>query len=80
MIIDKRRAIKGKWRISEYQLLLSALLLGNLGIWLGMLPPVNHKKSKSSFILKLIGITLFHGIIAYGMRKVFNNYYWAIPF
>ena len=34
--IDKWRAKKGKWRISEATLLLLAVIGGSLGAWLGM--------------------------------------------
>lgn len=80
MIMDKRKAIKGKWRISEQRLLLSAFALGSLGVWLGMLPPVNHKKSKTSFILKLVGITLVQVVAAYYLNQYVENWYWEIPF
>lgn len=36
MGIDKYKAIKGKWRISEKKLLLCAFSLGGIGILLGM--------------------------------------------
>ena len=36
MGIDKRKAIKGSWRISEKALLLSAFLFGGVGAFLGM--------------------------------------------
>lgn len=34
--IDKRRAIRSRWRISEATLLWMAVLGGSLGAWLGM--------------------------------------------
>ena len=34
--IDKWRAKKGKWRISEATLLLLAVIGGSIGAWLGM--------------------------------------------
>lgn len=36
MYIDKRRAIKKKWRISEKTLLIIALIGGSLGSFIGM--------------------------------------------
>ena len=44
MGIDKRRAKRGKWRISEKTLFLSALLGGAIGGTVGML--VFHHKTK----------------------------------
>ena len=69
MIIDKRKAVKGKWRIPERQLFIAAWLAGSIGIWLGMLPPVNHKKSKSSFIWKLAAITGVQVFLVYMMVR-----------
>lgn len=71
MVMDKRKAIKNKWRISEYRLFSAALLLGSLGIWLGMLPPVYHKKSKQSFILILALITILQIIV---LAYVYNHF------
>lgn len=34
--VDKNRAIHGKWRISEFMLLLSAFLMGSFGAAFGM--------------------------------------------
>ena len=36
MNFDKRRAIKGKWRIKENTLLFIALIGGSIGLYLGM--------------------------------------------
>ena len=44
MYLDKKRSIKGKWRIPESRLFITALLLGSLGIFLGM--KLFHHKTK----------------------------------
>ncbi|MBR5145900.1 MAG: DUF1294 domain-containing protein [Clostridia bacterium] len=48
--IDKRRAIKGKWRISESTLLLVALIGGGLGALAGM-KLFRHKTQKARFFV-----------------------------
>ena len=46
--IDKLRARKHKWRISETALIVPAFLLGGTGAMLGMVL-FNHKTSKGKF-------------------------------
>jgi len=48
MFIDKQRAIKHKWRISEYTLISLAIIGGSLGILFGMYT-FRHKTKKSKF-------------------------------
>jgi uncharacterized membrane protein YsdA (DUF1294 family) len=36
MYVDKKRAIKHKWRISENTLMMIAFFFGSLGVYLGM--------------------------------------------
>ncbi|MEW9096894.1 MAG: DUF1294 domain-containing protein [Clostridiaceae bacterium] len=48
MYIDKRKSIKGKWRISEKNLFLTALAFGSIGIFLGM-QLFRHKTKHKSF-------------------------------
>lgn len=48
MLIDKRRAIKNRWRIPEKTLLLFALLGGGFGVLLGM-KLARHKTKKPVF-------------------------------
>ena len=48
--IDKRRAIKDKWRIPEKRLLLAALLGGAFGALWGMIL-FHHKTKKARFFL-----------------------------
>lgn len=56
--LDKRRAVRKKWRISENTLLLCAALMGGLGALLGM--GVFHHKTKH---LKFrIGVPLAFGL------------------
>lgn len=50
MFIDKRRAIKHKWRIPEKTLFLAALLGGSPGSLLGMYL-CRHKTKHKSFVI-----------------------------
>ena len=50
--IDKRRAIKNKWRIPEKRLLLAALLGGAFGALWGMIL-FHHKTKKARFFLTI---------------------------
>lgn len=56
MGIDKKRAIRGAWRISEASLFLTALMGGSLGCTLGM--HYFHHKTK-------------HWYFRYGMPAIF---------
>lgn len=48
MFIDKQRAVKHKWRISEYTLISLAIIGGSFGILCGMYT-FRHKTKKSKF-------------------------------
>ncbi|MDK2585226.1 DUF1294 domain-containing protein [Romboutsia sedimentorum] len=48
MFIDKQKAIKHKWRISEYTLMLLAALGGSIGT-LGAMYTFRHKTKKLKF-------------------------------
>lgn len=52
MLIDKRRAINNKWRISERNLLLIAFIGGGLGSYIGM-RLFKHKTRHLKFIILL---------------------------
>ena len=55
--IDKVKAMKGKWRISEATLLLLAIFGGSVGAWLGMKTwhhKTMHKKFKYGIPLILL--------------------------
>ncbi|MBR2795259.1 MAG: DUF1294 domain-containing protein, partial [Solobacterium sp.] len=46
--IDKNKAKKGSWRISERALIASAILFGSFGVWIGM-KVFHHKTRKPLF-------------------------------
>ena len=48
--IDKYKAKKGKWRISEATLLLMAVFGGSIGAWLGM-KAFHHKTMHKKFYI-----------------------------
>ncbi len=52
MGIDKRKAMRNRWRISERTLFLIALLFGCVGVWLGMYA-FHHKTLHRSFRIGL---------------------------
>ncbi len=52
MGIDKRRAIKRQWRISERTLIITSFLGGGIGSFLGMLV-FHHKTKHRKFIILL---------------------------
>ena len=51
--VDKSRARRGAWRISESTLLLSGLVSGTVGAWAGVYA-FRHKTRKPSFLAKLV--------------------------
>lgn len=67
MGIDKRRAVRGAWRISEASLFMSALMGGSLGCTVGM--KVFHHKTRhpkfkyglpAVFIVQICILLLFY--------------------
>lgn len=71
--IDKYKARKAKWRISEAKLLTTAVLGGSIGAWLGMKiwhHKTMHKKFKYSIpVILLIQIAL----MAYLYTTLYDN-------
>ena len=59
--IDKRRAKKGLWRISEKTLLTAVLLLGGIGGFIGMYK--FHHKTKHTMFTVLVPIS---AIVTFG--------------
>lgn len=63
MGIDKRRAVRHRWRIPEKTLFLSAVLLGSLGANLGM-QVFRHKTKHMSFVIGMPLILLVQIVIS----------------
>jgi uncharacterized membrane protein YsdA (DUF1294 family) len=59
MAVDKHRAVRGKWRISESALLTSAFAMGGIGGFLGSLV-FRHKTRKWKFRILLPVALLFN--------------------
>ena len=55
--IDKRRAKRGLWRIPESVLILSVILGGGIGGWLGM-RIFHHKTRKPLFAIGVPAVTM----------------------
>ena len=65
MYLDKKRSIKGQWRIPESRFFITALLLGSLGILLGM-KLFRHKTKHWYFnAVNIVGILWQIGLIAF---------------
>ncbi len=62
--IDKKRAVRGKYRISEGSLLTISLLFGALGSYLGM-QIFSHKTKKAKFQLGLPLLIFLNLIVLY---------------
>ena len=61
--IDKYKAKKGKWRISEATLLLMAVFGGSIGAWLGM-KTFHHKTMHKKFYIGLPTIIILQLALA----------------
>lgn len=60
--IDKRRAKKGKWRVSEARLLLLGALGGALLEWITM-KLIHHKTTRKKFMVGLPVMAVLHGAL-----------------
>ena len=61
--IDKYKAKKGKWRISEATLLLMAVFGGCIGAWLGM-KAFHHKTMHKKFYIGVPTIIILQLVLA----------------
>jgi len=63
MVLDKRRAVHGAWRIPERTLFIIAALGGALGVWLGM-ELMRHKTKHTKFVIGIPAILVLQIVIA----------------
>ncbi len=84
MVWDKYKSKqKDGWRISEKQLLTSGIAFGSMGVILGMLPPVHHKKRKNKFLIGMplaLLVQLYLSYEIYIWAALRFNLYWKLPF
>lgn len=71
-IYDKRCAIRGKWRVKEFTLLLFSLLGGSVFMYLTMLL-IRHKTRKAKFMIGIPVIIILQIIIFIVVRMVING-------
>lgn len=69
--IDKRKAIKNKWRISENTLLLFSLLGGGIGSFIGM-KLHHHKTNKRKFTFLVPFLTILSAVAIYYLDSLIN--------
>lgn len=62
MMIDKRRAKRGAWRIPEKTLFIIAILFGSVGVSLGM-KRFRHKTKHKSFVIGIPAIEIVQLIL-----------------
>lgn len=68
MMIDKKRAIKHQYRISERTLWTIAIFFGALGLYIGM-KNFRHKTKHTSFKYGLPFLSIIEvGIVLYGLN------------
>jgi uncharacterized membrane protein YsdA (DUF1294 family) len=67
--LDKRKAVKGKWRTSEAALIVVAFLMGGIGAFLGMVV-LRHKTKHLKFRLLLPLAVIFNiGVLFFAMQQ-----------
>ncbi len=63
MLIDKKKACHGTWRIPEARLMLVAALGGSIGAWIGMYL-FHHKTRHMKFVIGIPAILVIQVVLA----------------
>jgi len=71
MGVDKYKSLRGRWRIREKTLFLSAFLFGGIGIWFGIYA-FNHKTKHWSFRILVPVAVMANLIVLYFVNSALN--------
>lgn len=75
MLIDKRKAIKGKWRVPEKTLFLISLIGGSIGSLAGMYL-FRHKTKHWYFVVFMPAILILHIAFVIFLQVKFNLFFY----
>lgn len=70
-LVDKRKSIKGKWRVSEKNLFIIALLGGSVGMYITM-RIIRHKTRHNRFMIGLPAIFILQMVLLLYFSKFYQ--------
>ena len=76
--IDKRKAIKNKYRISEKTFFIFSFIGGSLGTLLGMFQ-FHHKTKKLKFLIGIPILFLFNILVLYLIKEWITPFFFYFP-
>lgn len=76
--IDKRKAIKNKYRISEKTFFIFSSIGGSLGTLLGMFQ-FHHKTKKLKFLIGIPILFLFNILVLYLIKEWITPFFFYFP-
>ena len=76
--IDKRKAIKNKYRISEKTFFIFSFIGGSLGTLLGMIQ-FHHKTKKLKFLIGIPILFLFNILVLYLIKEWITPFFFYLP-
>ena len=76
--IDKRKAIKNRYRISEKTFFIFSFIGGSLGTLLGMFQ-FHHKTKKLKFLIGIPILLLFNILVLYLIKEWITPFFFYFP-
>ena len=76
--VDKRKAIKNKYRISEKTFFIFSFIGGSLGTLLGMFQ-FHHKTKKLKFLIGIPILFLFNILVLYLIKEWITPFFFYFP-